>query len=592
MNLPALIQRLYGVFAFTGLYSFEFVDKNRNTITEIFFMIPPKTKAMNEPTRSTTVPTLNGNYNLDAGNATKETTLTGDLYFPYVGSPDNPVAPDNSNLTNTIDGLNEFFKLRWMLIRYRDYTMTKKAKITVPTSLLALSPQIAALYKAVSKRMSKKVGALYDQIQIIFHDYDMNDHFFCRVASFASNQSDTKHLAASYTIQIECTEPDTGRKGMEVKTAKKETNESINAITQYLIDIDFLTVVANIQNELGNNSDLISPITSINSSIINISSENDSIQAGKTTATTSIPIYISNIITQVGSLITALMTTFLTADQQTDYDAGTLTLDDIFDIDMITFYNALQKIKLYATAMQGVINSIPKQNEIRFYSNANNYTLTEEQFSGDESVISNDAGFYYYTVMAGDTARIVALRELHDPDKFINILQANDISENDFIDGTLIGQQIKIPIMLEAISKGDDNLVYESDTTDMDAFIYGKDLASDINNKLKVSATGDLQDIKGSDNVIEKVTKRLEKRKGSLNIFSPAWGTIAIDDSNAPFLVKIDRYLTDVIDQIQSDPRIDYVKLDMNKIKLSGETISASIQVFLTGTDEFREVTI
>jgi hypothetical protein len=75
-------------------------------------MMPPKSKTVSEPTRSTTVPTLGGNYNNDAGNATKTITLSGDLYFPYVGSPDNPVAKDNTGLANTIDGLNEFFKLR------------------------------------------------------------------------------------------------------------------------------------------------------------------------------------------------------------------------------------------------------------------------------------------------------------------------------------------------------------------------------------------------------------------------------------------------------------------------------------------------
>ena len=111
MNLPVLIQQLTGTFTLTGLYSFEFVDKKRNTITEIFFMIPPKKKDVTEITRSTTNPTLSSNYNTDAGNGTKTINLQGELYFPYVGDPKNPVARDSSQAENPIDGMTEFFKL-------------------------------------------------------------------------------------------------------------------------------------------------------------------------------------------------------------------------------------------------------------------------------------------------------------------------------------------------------------------------------------------------------------------------------------------------------------------------------------------------
>ena len=147
MNLPTLIQHLYkGTFIFTGLYSFEFVNKNRNTIAEIFFLTPPKGKTVSESTRSATVPTLGGNYNIDGGNATKSITLNGCLYFPYIGSPDNPVARDNTGLQNTLSGLEEFFKLRWMLIRFRDYTMMSKARVDTPTDLMQI-PEIAQYIK-------------------------------------------------------------------------------------------------------------------------------------------------------------------------------------------------------------------------------------------------------------------------------------------------------------------------------------------------------------------------------------------------------------------------------------------------------------
>jgi hypothetical protein len=178
MSLPLLFQQLYGEISFTGLYSFEFVDNFRNTVVEVFFMMPPKNKTTVENTRSTLTPTLGGNYLTDAGNSIKQVTLSGKLWFPHVGSPDNPLAITAAGLNKQIDGLTEFFKLQFMLIRYRDYTMEKNAAVTIPIAAMAKSSEIVALYKKVESLVNNKIGALYDQLRVIFHDYDMNDHYF------------------------------------------------------------------------------------------------------------------------------------------------------------------------------------------------------------------------------------------------------------------------------------------------------------------------------------------------------------------------------------------------------------------------------
>jgi len=592
MNLPTLIKQLYGTFVFTGLYSFEFVDKNRNTITEIFFMIPPKGKSVMEATRSSTVATLGNNYVNDAGNATKTISLSGELYFPYIGSPNNPVAVNNTDLENTIDGLNEFFKLRWMLIRYRDYTLSRKAKMTIPTSVMAFSGETTALYNTVSDKLNKKVGALYDEVQLIFHDYDMDDHWYCRVANFSSQQSSDKYLATNYSIEIEGLEPDTGRKGMEVKQVKPSVNDSINAVVNQLDNLNLSDDFDAIQDAIGYDTAIVNSSTALIDAVSNISDENESIQSGTTTAFQTMPALIDSLLSLTEETQDLIISTFLTQDQQTDYENGDITIDDIMDFDLVIFYNTLQKIKISCTNIKGVFNSIPKPDEIRFYSNNDNYTLSEEQFSGDENIIDNTTEFYYYTVLDGDTARIIALRELKDIEKYINILQINNIAENDFIDGSLVGTKIKIPTSVGVIARGDDNLVYESQTSDIDKYIYGADIITGLENKLKTSSKGDLLTISGSENVVSNVIRRISNTKGSLNVFNPNWGVIAIDDSNAPLYVKIDRYLTDMIDQVQSDPRIKSVKLNLDKLKWNGETITSHFMVFLTNSDSPREVTI
>ena len=223
MNLPLLIKTLYGTFSFTGLYSFEF-QSNKKKITEIFFMMPPKSKSMDESTRSSTNPTLGGNYVTDAGNSTKTMNLKGELWFPMVGSPLNPVARDPSALKETIDGLTEFMSLRWYLMRYRDYTMTKNMKMDIPIIPMNSSPQVAALYAKAAKLVRTEQGALYDNIQLIVHDYDMDDHFLCRVEKFGSQQNDKSYISVEYDITLDCYQRYDQQSGMTVEI--KQSPES------------------------------------------------------------------------------------------------------------------------------------------------------------------------------------------------------------------------------------------------------------------------------------------------------------------------------------------------------------------------------
>ena len=591
MNLPTIIEQLYGSFTWSGLYGFEFVNKDDTSITEIFLMLPPKSKSVTENTRSSTVPTLSGNYNLDAGNSTKNITLSGELCAPYVGSPVNPVAMNSAGLPDAIDGLNEFFKLRWMLMRYRDYTMTKNGQMSVPDSVLAFSSGARALYAAIADKLYvKKVGALYDEIRVIFHDYDLDDHWYCRVAKFTSNQTDSKNIAIEYTIEIECTEPFGYYGGAKVTQAKKTSNELSNSINNLFQSVNFSESFSTVQTELGGNTDTVSNLVGIEDILSQVNTENDAIQAGQSTVSTNLPLLSSQLSTAVDIALRDFITLYLTADQQSQYTAGTLTLDTVLDVNLLAFYNTLQKIKLYNTNLQGIINSVVQQPEITFYANANDYVLTQEQFdNASKNAIENTIGFYYYTVVSGDTSRIVALRELHDQNKFTNILQINDITENEFIDGTLVGTEIKIPLLSGGVSRGDDNLVYESNPDNVTQFLYGADIATGLNNNILPSGTGDLTPLSGSDNVVSNLTSRLNNGKGSLNVFNPDWGLTSIGDGNTPLLVRINKYLNDIVGQLQSDPRVKTVQMDLTKLDFVGEVITVPTTVTLIG-NESRQV--
>lgn len=599
MNLPVLMQKLYGEITFTGLYSFEFQHKGKK-ITEIFFMMPPKSKDVSEATRSSTIPTLSSNYVIDVGNGTKQISLNGKLYFPMVGSPINPIAVDSSNLPNQIDGLTEFFKLKWMLISYRDYTMTKNGKIDIPTVPMQSSPELVTLYKKVSKLVKNKSGALYDQIQLIFHDYDMDDHYFCRIANFSSKQNDSNYIAVEYNISMDCYKKYQSNTQKSI-TIKKTVAEELNISNTQLQNVNISSVVSKM-NASGSSSGLVfnndtfySLILNIETSISNIDTENTNIQAGSSTPYDNMLLYVTNLLANMSTVMALFISLFLTSDQQSLYLNGDLTLDDVLDITLIALYNSFLKIKIIATTIKGAIVSSPKQNTISYYSQSDDYTLTTDQFNSsndNNSKIANDSSFEYYTVKQGDTARSIALSEMGDSEKFVLVLQINNITESELIEGTLIGIQIKIPVDSTSVTRSDDNLVYEADDTNVESFLHGSDVVSGVNNTILISSTGDIAGISGTENTVNAVTARITGKKGSLNVFSPDWGVLSIGDGNVPLMVRIGNYLTDLTNQIQEDPRVESVKIDMDKLQLDGEKLSVFAKISLIGSEEEKEIMV
>lgn len=350
-------------------------------------------------------------------------------------------------------------------------------------------------------------------------------------------------------------------------------------------------LLSDISSEIGYNSEFTSAAVAVETAISDIVTERDKIVAGQSTATDLLPTYVNTLLNAIELTQKSFLDSFLTPEQRVCYVIGLCILDEVVSLSLLSFFNGLQKLKIYGKQMLGTLNSIPSLEDIRYSTSSNEYVLTEEEFDETDSTsVEGSSNFKYYTVLDGDNARIIAQRELGNQDEFIKILQLNDITESDFIDGTIIGQQIKIPLSLSVTARGDDNFVYESNVDDISDYLFGSDIKTDVNGQLTVSETGDLGSISGLENVYENIENKIKSSKGSLNVFDPNYGVTSIGDGNTPLLVRIDRYLTDVVQQIQSDPRVESVKLDYTKLELIGEKISAPVQVTFIGTDETREV--
>lgn len=224
------IQKLYGEYEPTGIYSFEFINQFGTRITEIVMMLPPESVTVSEGQRGELIPTIGGGYYCDYGNEFKEINITGSLYFHYVGSRNNPVAFRPADML--VSGYQEFVKLRYALIRYRDYTLTPNAKKTSPEFFGEALADVQALKEYAGKHQN----VLATKVEMVFHDYDYDEHYKVKLEKFDVSRDKSDPFSARYTIQLKAYErySTTSNKRTEVRQSSTEILLNNDEIMQTL----------------------------------------------------------------------------------------------------------------------------------------------------------------------------------------------------------------------------------------------------------------------------------------------------------------------------------------------------------------------
>lgn len=245
MAIQEIFKSLGATYEPTNAYSFEFRTVKGGFITEVFMILPPESYEVVEPTRSQLTKTIGGGYLNDYGSDFKQITIQGNLHFFYSGSPSNK-GETFTRGDDFINGFEEFIKLRFLVSRYRDYTMTpgsKMGKLTVPTAL-ASNPQlfpVLALANKVRTNLAQNKNATYDEIQMFWHAYDDDDHFKVRVSEFKSSRSKADPFSIDYTISLEAYEVDGNRSGFSnspiTRRKKVSVKEQARKIYLYTGDI-------------------------------------------------------------------------------------------------------------------------------------------------------------------------------------------------------------------------------------------------------------------------------------------------------------------------------------------------------------------
>jgi len=240
MAVADILKALHGFYTPTGMYSFEFKQTNGKPICEIFFILPPGSVTVTESPRSELIPTLTGGYLADFGNDFKDIQIQGETHFYYAGSTRNPAkeygSTDNVNVEDFVDGYSEFIKLRFMISRYRDYTMTKNGKLSnAPSFNLKSLAQTRALKNFVTNQLRNKESALSDKIEMIWHDYDYDDHYKCKVESLSMPRDKSDPWTVQYNIILKGYEVDT--KASIISKYSKTVKKSVAQLMQDVSNI-------------------------------------------------------------------------------------------------------------------------------------------------------------------------------------------------------------------------------------------------------------------------------------------------------------------------------------------------------------------
>lgn len=656
MSLPKIVEILSGNVNLTGLYSFEFRNKDDQFLTEVFLLLPPEEVSVTEAPRSALHPTLTGGYLVDFGNDFKEISIRGQCHFFYANVPGTntyPVLRENES-PPIINGYEEWIKLRFLLSRYRDYTMTpggKLGKFLPPFAVLNNPGMIGtiALIDKVKRNVGARLGALADQIKLVFHDFDEDNHFYVKVDSFKGTRSKSDPYTVMYDIALKAYRVDETRYGLSnagagAITKKEPAWEYMRKIQIISGDFSPATVPSEIQYNAGEESFVLpatdTPVASdstitfgteggysvnkyipqellasqellqISQRLSFLRGELQKAVATAQTQTQPLNKVIGTLPQQVLDTVNALKTQVenyaVPQEVFDDFKAGAIAFSEVASFDVMAYYNELQKLEISLAGYEvALLTSADTKTQalnpgggsgIGYLGILNSSEFDDPSF--DYPVTNLPQAYIYYRVIEGETSPQIAAKVFPDGDysRWPAILELNGITESDLLDGNVEpGTLIKIPLPGDVSVQAEDNMVFEAPIENptpeqLQKFLYGAEVAM-RDGKFSVSAGGDLSVVRGKDSVIQSWVLRFNRNEGELSPLHPKDGILSINDygSDVPYAVVLERLVNDIRVKTELDPRIASASVDLNTLRIDGDKVFVDTQNYLIGGDNFSQ---
>jgi hypothetical protein len=276
-----------------------------------------------------------------------------------------------------------------------------------------------------------------------------------------------------------------------------------------------------------------------------------------------------------------------------DYLNGDITLEDFLNESQIRYFNELQKLLILSNYISvSIIFSNSKKININSYFNSLFLdTINENEFkkqtsSNSFNTIENvEVDYIFYIIKENDTLESIAQAFYGDYRQFTLLERENNITNNDLIDKNMTGYVIKIPIIDNMLVKNQYNLVYykikDKSQDEINKFYLGNDLSL-RNKKIEVDSSHDLKIADPIDTAIQNITDRINTRKNQLNPLHPSYGLNPIHEyNNVPPNIIVKKYIKEITDQIQSEPRVLNVYIDEKEIIIEKNSIYININVKL-----------
>jgi len=284
---------------------------------------------------------------------------------------------------------------------------------------------------------------------------------------------------------------------------------------------------------------------------------------------------------------------YVQSDLIDDYLNGDITLEDFLNESQIRYFNELQKLLILSNYISvSIIFSNSKKININSYFNSLFLdTINENEFKKQTSTnnfntIENvEVDYIFYIIKENDTLESIAQTFYGDYRQFTLLEKENNITNNDLIDKNMTGYVIKVPIIDNMLIKNQYNLVYykikDKNQDEINKFYLGNDLSL-RNKKIEVDSSHDLKIADPIDTAIQNITDRINTRKNQLNPLHPSYGLNPIHEyNNIPPNIIVKKYIKEITDQIQSEPRVLNVYIDEKEIIIEKNSIYININVKL-----------
>lgn len=587
-----------------GIFSFEFIDKNtQNTITEVFFLLPPESYSISCNYRVNVTKTLTDYYVDDFGNDAKDINISGSLYSYWFSTlPSLKNKRGISNFTTKIknkatgfvqtigsalqgnvagvvsggisltdqflggllqdkelSGLQEFFKLRYIIDRFRDKYDFRNIPRGIP-GIAELEP-----YAAAGKK-------LYNDIQIIYHDYDDYNHYEVIIESFNFSKSKDDPFTMLYSIKM---------KGLDTHYPFGTLTGATGYIQKKEKPSDWLeslktNITAELENSLGisavqETAEIISQLAdSIGSQQVAAATENFLNEVDRVKELYDVEIEDNESISKMNLQAEELTKQTNNYEDEIINNLG-INYNDYLngDIDIVDYEN---------------VKSLKTVNSLKLYSSqskmSNKLVQDESQYNSINYKINSDDTLTKLSVKFFGAAGFEQL-----------IGEINNINDKQLANIENEGKNIIIPIKNTDVATRDDNLIYyKKDYKKRDYnFFINSQLGIDISLPLEPTGLGNLKLISGENNFIEQTKRRFKWEKGSLNPINIFWG-LKIPVGNIPTNLLIEKLTSYIIDQAKQDIRTKEIKIEDLIIK--GSRIEFYVEIKNIATESPKSILI